>query len=357
MLSFKRAVDKLVSALFMIILLLPASYYILGKREVFSTTEQRTLAAWPRFDEGLRNLVNITIALDSYFNDHLLFRSKLIKLHNLVKYFVFNQSPSSAVRLGQDDFLFYGGEVRYPRKLNPLEIELMYKALSRKQEFLKQNGIEYLFVAVPDKAAIYSEFLPTRFKKKDYQVRLKAVEKYLNDRNPGLVLNLQPVLLAKKNEDRIYFKTDSHWNYLGAYFGYQHILEYLEPKFEDFKPLPRSYFDLKVSKRGNLDLSRMMALGQYLEEESYFRPTSYKACSSQKLPIEDYLPRGDYSLAPVAYECPQKKIKDIIIYRFIWRFAGSLFERTCSKASGYLWNPIPVATKKNSRGRAPQFGS
>ena len=42
------------------------------------------------------------------------------------------------------------------------------------------------------------------------------------------VLDLRPLLLEAKQRERVYFKTDSHWNYLGAEVGYNALIAALK---------------------------------------------------------------------------------------------------------------------------------
>ena len=47
------------------------------------------------------------------------------------------------------------------------------------------------------------------------------------------------VLKKKKSEDMIYYPKDTHWNYLGAYYGYAELMKLIKKDFTDlvaFKP-------------------------------------------------------------------------------------------------------------------------
>ena len=39
------------------------------------------------------------------------------------------------------------------------------------------------------------------------------------------VLDLRPALIQGKAREQVYFKTDSHWNYLGATIGYDALID------------------------------------------------------------------------------------------------------------------------------------
>ena len=55
----------------------------------------------------------------------------------------------------------------------------------------------------------------------------------MGDKGPVL-LDLRPPLRAHKNENRLYNKTGTHWNYLGAYYGYLGLMRRVPGLFPGF---------------------------------------------------------------------------------------------------------------------------
>jgi hypothetical protein len=91
---------------------------------------------------------------------------------------------------------------------------------------------------VPDKATIYPEYLPRWATKVASQTRLDRLFAALAA-YPGIaVLDLRPALTAVKARERIYFKTDSHWNLVGATIGYQALATVLMAKVPGFPAVP-----------------------------------------------------------------------------------------------------------------------
>ena len=60
---------------------------------------------------------------------------------------------------------------------------------------------------------------------------------------------------AQKPEFKTYYRTDTHWNYLGAHTAYQAIIEHLCQFVDCGKPIPREGFTSKKLRNWRGDLS------------------------------------------------------------------------------------------------------
>lgn len=98
-------------------------------------------------------------------------------------------------------------------------------ALARRRTAASTEGTTWLLAIVPDKEAVYAEHLPGEV--------VPAVRRPIHDlleiaqhaRAPTLYL--LDALVAAKPEAELFPKTDTHWNYRGAYFGYRAICDRL----------------------------------------------------------------------------------------------------------------------------------
>src|SRR5262249_4866611 len=82
------------------------------------------------------------------------------------------------------------------------------------------------------------------------------------------VLDLRPLLLEAKQRERVYFKTDSHWNYLGAEVGYNALVATLKSVVPSVPgvPLRRPPYDPKVVFVSG-DLSKRLGLPERIQED------------------------------------------------------------------------------------------
>jgi hypothetical protein len=81
-------------------------------------------------------------------------------------------------------------------------------------------------------------------------------------------LDLRPALRAAKARQRLYFRTDSHWNYAGASVGYETLMEALRAQRPALNTVPA---EVPPYERGvdvySGDLARMLGLPRRFREE------------------------------------------------------------------------------------------
>lgn len=81
------------------------------------------------------------------------------------------------------------------------------------------------------------------------------------------VLDLRPALLKEKARGRLYYKTDPHWNELGAYFAYREIILTLRQWFPKLQPVQLSDFIVVTTTEPGGGLARWLGMKEVLTEE------------------------------------------------------------------------------------------
>ena len=66
--------------------------------------------------------------------------------------------------------------------------------------------------------------MPTRISRLGTDEQHTQLARYLAEHSDLAVVDLMPTLLRAKKNDRVFHKTDTHWNDVGAYAGYEAIL-------------------------------------------------------------------------------------------------------------------------------------
>lgn len=105
------------------------------------------------------------------------------------------------------------------------EAERAVATLTRRQKTLADRGVVYQKYVIPEKAAVYPEYLPRIFER--LEVPKGRPAKVVEDAKVPGYSYLGDVLTDAKSHGFLYFKGDSHTNWLGAYFVYNHIVESL----------------------------------------------------------------------------------------------------------------------------------
>jgi hypothetical protein len=95
---------------------------------------------------------------------------------------------------------------------------------ARRVELAKKNAL-YLKFIVPEKSIIYSQYLPKIFAKHEISKDRPAVN--LAEACESFVSYPADVLSDARSYGTLYFRGDSHTNWLGAFFLYQHVIEEL----------------------------------------------------------------------------------------------------------------------------------
>ncbi len=154
----------------------------------------------------------------------------------------------------------------------PDALQALGNALEDLNRRLQDRGITLLVVIPPDKSTIYPQNMPDQIPVLGQVSRLDQFIAYMDKNGRTRILDLRPVLKEASRKDQVYFRTDSHWNSLGAYLGYVEIMKPLEKKDPRLSPLSLSDFKIVDAGMRLRDLPRMMKLNGLKEETYVLRP-------------------------------------------------------------------------------------
>lgn len=215
--------------LFLCFLIMPNIIYrIFYKNFDHTNYENRTLASKPIL--VLTNINEYPKKYEEYFNDYLPFRNELVKLKNLNDIKTFNNLVHKDLILGKEKWLFLKWDPLIPNYMGTYtyteeELERAKNNLIRLKEVFNKNGADFYMVICPDKNQIYPEYMPDYIKRIHPEFNATDVFiKYMKENTDLNIIYLKEYFLDVKKYYPIYYKFDAHWNKLGAYFGYQEIM-------------------------------------------------------------------------------------------------------------------------------------
>jgi alginate O-acetyltransferase complex protein AlgJ len=267
----RRTADRLIVALFILIITLPLAATIAGVEGADAAAERRELAKYPAFDGTVRSLTAFPAELGRWFDDHFAFRAALIRWDARFRLFVLKASASTAVMPAKDGWLFYADDGAVEDMADePLmaagDIANWRETITRSRDWLRARGIAFVFAIVPDKHVIYADKLPDTVHRTGVISRTDQVLSAISDL--GVAIDLRPALFAAKQRDRVYHLTDTHWNERGVYVGYHQIISALHRQQPAVPPpWPRSDFQEKSRVVDAGDLGGMLGLTRVLQEE------------------------------------------------------------------------------------------
>ena len=235
--------------------------------------EERRLASLPE-DEGVVSLVvNHRTLLADYVRDHFGLRRTLIRWHHRAKLRLFGRSPVSKLIIGEDGWLFLGEKDPLDdlRPMTPLPgylFESWEQRLHEVSRWADERGARLVIVIAPSKQSVYAEYLPERVRSFAESSRVDEMLSRLAEQDPLDVVNLRPVLRAAKRNHRTYYRTDTHWNDIGAHAAYVEIVNRIAEWFPRIRPKPLSDFRIARTNQPGGDLARMLAMTEVYREEN-----------------------------------------------------------------------------------------
>ncbi len=235
------------------------------------SSENRKLAELPEFNLALAD--PFPQQYENYFNDHISVKNNLVYLKNLIKYSVFKETPLPyKVYLGSEGWFFFNNAMLPARRqasffsndqLNRIRKEIEF----RNNYFAERNAIYFLAI-VPAKASVYPEYTRgiNQFHISDSS-RTDQLLRLLQDSTDTHIIDLRQALLKIKNQHQVFFKTDHHWNYMGALAGSIMVLDSVRNYFPNIPKLSFSDFDTLEIKERTGDLLKLTGLTDLLSEE------------------------------------------------------------------------------------------
>ena len=202
--------------------------------------ENRTLAVFPPFSTQELMDGEYFPKVETYINDHLVWRDRLLKL-NIQKEFSLRNPVINDVVVSGELLLPHYSTAResYDKQAMAQELDILEKL----NGYCAQNGIEFLYVGIPEQSTAFEDRYPPYLKHSSYKddsLRTDFMQG-LTDRG---IDHLEMAQYLSADYDRFYSKTDHHYNLYGAYETYLRIMSYINgnyfpaPVTEDLKITP-----------------------------------------------------------------------------------------------------------------------
>ena len=176
---------------------------------------------------------------EQYSRENFGFREWHIRLYNQVNYSLFNQTTCHFITPGKDGFLFYAEAFRDYYGIEPIN---QYKTYDRAREWARKNvrmmnklryvlkdyGVEFLCFMAPNKAEVYSEYLPYHTPAPDDAIHTAAYYDSLMTAIDFPHVEMTKWYQSMKDTASflLFPKRDTHWRY-SAVYGYDSLFCYM----------------------------------------------------------------------------------------------------------------------------------
>lgn len=260
----------LLVGLFVTVISLPLAANLAGRDGADPEEENRTLATFPHVEASWASFRDFGNGLSAWFEDHFGFRSTLVRWSAEARLFGLGVSPTPTVIKGRDGWFFYGEDASiedYSQQdpLSPEALDNWRMAVSRANEWLRRRNVAYVFWIAPDKYVVYPEEVPVSLARVGRLSRVDQVYTALEGSVP--TVDVRPALEKEKLRQRIYQKTDTHWNERGVLVAYQAIIAAVRKQRPSVPPAwTRDDFEPVTREIPGMDLAGMMGLKKVLRE-------------------------------------------------------------------------------------------
>lgn len=206
---------KVFFILFMLIWIFLILANIFIKTPVFSEQENRMLAKFPSFSWDALVSGEYAKQLDTYINDHFVFRDQWLKLESLEE-IIQGKTEHNDVYIGKEGSLFEKFQMTQT-KWNHLQ-----DTTQRIKRFADKLDVPSYMLLIPNAIFIYPEKLPQNAVVTDQKEVINKTYEEL--RNTVQTIDVSSCL-SKHKEEYLYFKTDHHMTSDGAYWVYEQFCQ------------------------------------------------------------------------------------------------------------------------------------
>jgi hypothetical protein len=258
----------MISIGFLLFLVFPAVQKYFPIIPEMENTENRKLADKPVFDPGF--LDPYPTEYEKYYNDHFSLRNQLVRLKSSLIVNTLHKSPMpDKVVFGKEGWLYIVhnelAEYRGTNLIRPDVINDIVDEMKRRKDYLKVKNSKLYVVVAPTKYTVYPEYLPAYVDKINKTTRTDQIVTALR-KNDIDILDLRPVEINAKGKRPLYYKTDNHWNNLGAFTAYEAIIKWLKKDFPNLPDLSIDDFEVKEEIIQGKNTANMLNMVEQFED-------------------------------------------------------------------------------------------
>ena len=316
-----------------------------GGQSSTAAVEKRAMGKMP--DRGLlvKSFSEFSGQFEKYYNDSFGLRDDLIRWNNRLRMCVFGESPVKGVRVGVDGWFFYANEWALEDYENvmpykPEELTAIRRIVEERRAWLEQRGIKLFIVVAPDKHTIYGEYLPPTIHKIGKESRIDQVVKELKLDLEIEFIDTREALFRAKPSQRLYHRTDTHWNDYGAFVGYRELVERIALYFPNVRKLSLDDYTVSVTEEKGGDLAGMLSLSDLIKEERItLAPKFTLRASDGTRPYPDPVDTAKYpGRDMIVKETKDPRLPKALVFRdsFSWPLIPFLAESFQSIV--FIWN-------------------
>jgi len=338
----KTLSESVTILIFMMTIAIPGIVMLFGEEQQLSSQEQRRLEPKPEFAIEAFLDGDYQVNFDRYFQDHFGLRRAMQQSARQVRETLYRKSISSNVIIGDDGWRFFdidGSLHDYAGRYKPTvqNLEDWAKALRVKTEWLRSLGVQYVLVPIPGKMSMYPQHLPDRLQPLAGATRLEEFRRWIDSGKHGAgefsnVVDAKRALQHRIGDDQLYFRTDTHWNDLGAYLVYVETMNTIRQWLPDVPVVPESRL-LRVHKSKEGDIARASGLPADYREQTFAITIQDPCAGTRYRRVESFAKTPAFKARrkklPVINGCPSGRYRALVVHdsfgQFLKQFVNESF--------------------------------
>ena len=182
--------------------------FIFSEKKSFSENENKNLASFPKFSIKTLENGDFTSGLEEYMKDHFPARDMLMKLKTKAQLFA-GYKKISDVHIGKD---------RLFQNVAEPDFSSFVTSSNKLFDSIENKDIKTSVMLLPSASEIYKEELPSYTDSIDENALIGNI---LSQINCDLPINPTEMMVVKKAENNLFYKTDHHWTTYGAFYAYE----------------------------------------------------------------------------------------------------------------------------------------
>lgn len=212
---------KWITIPFLIVIMGTFFINIINKDKEISTSENRTLQQKPTLEDVKSG--TYTSDFESYFSDQFTFREELSSLYSKVQITLGKNKIKSYYLLDNNWIMPTPSKV-----MTDKDLKATANVINELSQISLENNMQVYYASTPHKESMLTHLYPKYTDGLDNSLNNKnKFKEYVDTENINFI-DVDKYFLSKFTEsqrENLYFKTDHHWNGIGAYEGFKCIIE------------------------------------------------------------------------------------------------------------------------------------
>lgn len=175
--------------------------------------------------------------VDHYVNDNFVFRTPLLhQYHHLQTRYLKVSPKKDQLIIGKDNWYFMAEkEIKLFEGRDSLTLSQraeMKTIWQQRQQYFDSLDIPVFWMIAPIKHYVYPEYLPFYYHQKG-ETNTKRLQRDFKSFAPNLIIDPTSDLRAAKEQTKVYFQNDNHWNEAGGYVASKAIYNRIKALVND----------------------------------------------------------------------------------------------------------------------------